>query len=424
MNNGDNKITRYAQRFQMPWLAIVALLFAGTAGMSCGPTEDEDFYAVREKVAPPDIQQRLDRLRREIKAQKLTFEVGYTSALGRPLLELAGTKAPRDLVARAQKQNELAAKLLELDVSAAKDFASQMSDKFALPESLIKPLCSLKSASFDWRKVGGVTGVRNQQCGNCWAYASMGALEASYLIRNSWTIDGSEQHIVSCAVDKQGNDAGTCTGGWHEGVFDYMISNGVATEASAPDTGTDGICNANLPAPYRAVAWGYVQTPPIATGFEDSAPPTVDALKQALCEHGPLAAGVLVTSQFQAYANGVFNENLKPAALTPVDSSTGKKYHNINHDVLLIGWNDTKGAWLIKNSWGTGWGETGGFGSDGGYMWIAYGHNNIGHGAAWVMARNNLYSLPPKYFELIEVKPFPDPGPLRFEDTFRSDGRE
>jgi cathepsin L len=345
----NNGLTRYGRRSQVPGLAVAVLVLASCSSMSGGLAGDQDFYAVREKGAPPEIQRRLDQLRREIKAQGLTFEVGYTTALDRRLAELVGTKVPRDLAARAQKQNELAAKLLEVDSAARDEFALRMGDKFVLPELLIKPKCSPTSKSFDWRKAGGVTDVRNQQFGNCWAYASMAALEASYLIRNSWTIDGSEQ--FSCAVDTGGNDAGTCGGDWHAGVFDYMISGGVATEASAPDTGTDGTCSTSLPAPYRAVAWGYVPSAPIAAGFESSLP-TVDALKQALCEHGPLAAAVLATNNFQAYTTGspVFNESVAAVTLTPVDTNTGKKYHNINHDVLLIGWDDNKGAWLIKNS--------------------------------------------------------------------------
>ena len=63
----------------------------------------------------------------------------------------------------------------------------------------------------------------------------------------------------------------------------------------------------------------------------------------------------------------------------------------VNHGVTLIGWDDSKvagdrkGAWLIKNSWGTGWGTAAG-GPERGYMWIAYGSNNIGYGAAWGIA--------------------------------------
>jgi len=56
----------------------------------------------------------------------------------------------------------------------------------------------------------------------------------------------------------------------------------------------------------------------------------------------------------------------------------------VNHAVTLIGWDEDKHAWLIKNSWGQGWGEPAGSGTQRGYMWISYDSNNIGYGAAWV----------------------------------------
>ena len=56
----------------------------------------------------------------------------------------------------------------------------------------------------------------------------------------------------------------------------------------------------------------------------------------------------------------------------------------INHAVLLIGWDDAQGAWIIKNSWGIDWGSTAGFGNVGGYGYVQYEQNNIGYAAAWV----------------------------------------
>ena len=81
----------------------------------------------------------------------------------------------------------------------------------------------------------------------------------------------------------------------------------------------------------------------------------------------PLA--VVATPRFQAYTAGVFKE-----------AGAG---NYVNHAVTLIGWNDAQKAWIIKNSWGPLWGETGGYGTERGYMRIAYGSNNIGSGAAW-----------------------------------------
>jgi cathepsin L len=143
-----------------------------------------------------------------------------------------------------------------------------------------------------------------------------------------------------------------------------MTKEGLVLEKSLPYQARDLPCPSignNLK--FQAETWNVVR--------DDVKIPNSSDLKQALCEHGPLAVAVNVTNLFQAYTGGVFNEN---ASNNPDD---------INHAVTLVGWDDNKKAWLIKNSWGTGWGENG-------YMWIAYGSNNIGYGAAWVDARNYL----------------------------------
>ena len=77
----------------------------------------------------------------------------------------------------------------------------------------------------------------------------------------------------------------------------------------------------------------------------------------------------MVTDLFQNYTNGVFNE-IPSNYASPTS----------NHAIVIVGWDDAKGAWLMKNSWGTNWGENG-------YMWIKYGSNNIGRRAAWVIAK-------------------------------------
>jgi hypothetical protein len=373
---------------------------------------------------PPAIQQELVELRAANERTGATFSIGFNPAMLKPIEHLAGTIAPKDLADRIARQHPIGQEMFRLDIEARDQFAREVRlsalDRLrVLPELYLK--CAANEASWDWRLAGAVSPVKDQQCGNCWAYASAAALESSYLIRNTSLIDVSEQYIVNCAVDNSGNDAGTCGGGWHEGVFEYMIAHGVADEASLHDSGADAPCDPHISAPYRAVAWDYVTTPAPATGFGDSIP-TVDSLKQALCEHGPLAVAVLATDNFQAYTgtpNEVFNESLPDSTLTYTWEGNHLKYHSINHDVLLIGWSDSKHAWLIKNSWGTGWGTNASVGSasDKGYMWIDYGSNNIGLGAAWVQAKHRAYRIPPIYIERFPPHvPFPDPGPLRFED--------
>src|ERR1700738_5149064 len=314
-------------------LVFVSLLLAGSFSSPSVAQRIEQMqqqidYGQRERQAPAEIKQRLGTLRQEIKAKKLTFEVGYTTALDESLDKLAGTRAPADLPEQAKRQNEIGAKLLHLDLEA-RDQYLRINPR--LPELQLK--CSANLSAFDWRSLGKVTPVRNQDgCGSCWAFAAEGAYEGSYAIRNGTLEDTSEQDPLSCS------GAGSCGGGWWAGVFNWLISHGDATEASYPYTATDSVCDTSIPAPYRAVTWAYV--------IPSGGIPSVAQTKQALCDHGPLAVAVLATPLFQAYTGpSVFNEH---------DTT-----HGINHGITLIGWNDSKHAWLIKNSWGTGWGMAG-----------------------------------------------------------------
>lgn len=340
-------------------------------------------YVQREQSAPVEIKTKLSTLRAQITERRLSFSVGYTAAMDKKLETLAGTRAPENLPSLAQRQNQLAADMLRVDSTARDEFVR--AHPGLLPEMRIWQIqapCAARPA-FDWRKLGKVTPVRDQDgCGSCWAFGSMGAYEGSYLIRNNVAIDTSEQHVLNCS------GAGSCGGGWHAGVFDWMIKNGTSSEADDPYTATDHPCKAGVATPYRAVAWGYVKS--------DGGIPSVSDMKAALCKYGPLTVAVYATSLFQAYTGGVFNE---------MDTS-----HGINHDITLIGWDDSKHAWLIKNSWGPYWGDTGGYGTERGYMWIDYNSNNIGYGAAWVQAQNRFYILPHRFYQLApEIRPLPDP---------------
>jgi cathepsin L len=97
---------------------------------------------------------------------------------------------------------------------------------------------------------------------------------------------------------------------------------------------------------------------------DDGSIPSVSQMKQAICDHGAISVAVRATDLFQAYKSGVFNE-----------SDPGQ----INHAVSLVGWDNSKNAWLLKNSWSTVWGMDG-------YMWIKYLSNSIGYASAWVDA--------------------------------------
>jgi cathepsin L len=309
-------------------------------------------YRQREQLASPTLRRELDNIRSAIRTNSYTFQVGNTEVSDRPLSELAGSVPPPDLEQRSVSQNQIAVEAIRRDTEEVAEYR-RLNPQIQLPEFAILRGCVASRRTFDWRTLGKVTPVRNQGgCGSCWAFATLGAWESNNLIRNGLNADASEQHIVNART------YGTCSGGWW--AFDFLrqpSGNGTATEAAVPYTATNGTFDSAVPTPNKAVTWGYVSTSTI---------PSVAEIKAAVCKYGALAVAVRVTSAFQHYTGGVFNE---------------RDGGNVNHGVTLIGWDDNKQAWLIKNSWGTGWGEDG-------YMWINYNSNSIGYRAAWVQARN------------------------------------
>jgi cathepsin L len=310
--------------------------------------------AAREQKAPAAIKTRLNSLRQEISSGKHRFQVGYTAAMDFDLNQITGAVVPPNIEQLAAEQNAKAAEAMK-----------------ALPAAAPVPGCSATAPTFDWRKANGVTPIKDQgPCGSCWAFGTMAAFEGSWRVFNGQLINGAEQDILDCNLHNWG-----CGGGWW--AFDQMVppNRGIATEASYPYTHVKGACKTAVPRPYKAAFWGYVPRPA-------SYIPTVATLKQYLCAFGPLAVAVNATSAFQAYTGGVFDQH-----------STG----NINHAVTLVGWDDSKQAFLIKNSWGTGWGSTCEYGTERGYMWIGYDSNKIGYNAAYVRAMQLAINLSGKW---------------------------
>ena len=340
----------------------------------------------REQALSPEIRDRLASIRAQVAQQGGRFSVGYTPALELPLEVLAGTRIPRSQPGIAATVNRRAAALRSIDIESARLGRVDLSKLLAA--------CSPRAAAFDWRRSGKVTPVKAQSCGTCWDFTAMGAYEGSYAIRNGAQIDTSEQHILNCA------GAGTCAGGWWMPVYDYMLTHGAAHEQSAPFTGNDHqACPGSIATPFRAASWGFVAN-------DVGTIPTVQAIKQALCAHGPLATALQATPAFQAYdsTDAVFDES-------------SQHFDWINHGVVIIGWDDAKRAWLIKNSWGPAWGGTGGFGTERGYAWVAWNSNNIGIATAWVDAVSTRFALRPEWLQKmkqldLKVQPLPRPEPL------------
>jgi cathepsin K len=341
------KISRNAR----PLLLAVAL-GAFYIGSSQPPGKLQQKYITREATAPAEVKNTLASQRAIIVQRKLEFNVSYTGVTNKTIAQITGEIEPTVAEISRVKKLVVSRQLSPAGKLIIKDWAS---------------ICVTSKKTYDARNANDVTPVRNQQCGNCWSYSAVGAFEGSYLRVNSSTpinnVNASEQYAVSCS------GGGSCSGGLAYKVFEWMVDNNknLQTDAAMPDNGTNGVCPGGSPSSsYFATDWGVVDP-----SGDVSKIASVASIKEALCKYGPIAASVQVTGLFQNYAGGVFNE-------TPSNYASPSS----NHAIVIVGWDDDKGAWLIKNSWGTDWGIDG-------YMWIKYNTNNIGRRAAWVIARKN-----------------------------------
>ncbi|MEE9443291.1 MAG: C1 family peptidase [candidate division Zixibacteria bacterium] len=225
---------------------------------------------------------------------------------------------------------------------------------------------------FDWRTTGKVTPVKNQSfCGACYSFASLGCFESKVLIDSNVVYDFSENHSKEC------NYFGTSCGG---GNFDYLASlysiEGTVLESCDPYVASDVACNSTCDIQKVLLDWRIISTTNI---------PTPSALKSYIYNYGPV---------YTALYTGDTDDIAWQSEFNIYDGSYTLYYNNLsyspNHAVLLVGWDDSlshaggTGGWIVKNSWGTSWGGTCGFGGESGYFTIAYGSANFGQWSSYV----------------------------------------
>lgn len=196
----------------------------------------------------------------------------------------------------------------------------------------------------DWRRHHVVNAPRDQgNCGSCWTFAAIATIESAIAIRSGVLPQLSEQQLVDCATEGAG-----CDGGTADLAYDYVKDQGLCTEAQYPYTGSAGQCaDQGCGSKWRVVSYRDI-------------PGNETALMAAVAQQ-PVAVGIEADQNvFQFYKGGIIRQGCG---------------RNLDHAVVIVGYGTEAGVpyWIVRNSWGSGWGE-------GGYVRIARGHNMCGIG--------------------------------------------
>jgi hypothetical protein len=253
-------------------------------------------------------------------------------------------------------------------------------------------VCSVTSSTVNW--AGQVTTPIKDQgaCGSCWSFVSASQVETDIMrtFGSSYAYELSEEQFLDCAgTPAYPNDG--CNGGNYYYGFDYLKTHYIEEDKSYPYTsGTTGNTNRKT--------CNYDATKGVA-GLTSSSMLEKDetCMAQYIQQHGPLAAAVNALN-WQNYNPSSPGGSIMTAA------ACGKGY--INHAVQIVGVSIPGKYWIIRNSWGTAWGQQG-------YMWLEYGKNacNITAQMNTMFTTPFLYTSPtaPSRAPISTVKPSPNP---------------
>ncbi len=269
----------------------------------------------------------LDAVRQQIRNKGARWEATETSI----------SKLPRE-----ERMKRLGFRKESLSVSQAA--AAALSTESTASKTAVPATLNYNDYSNDNNVISYVTPIRDQgECGSCWAFGTTAALESQYLMSTQGagyeTLDLSEQVLLSCS------NAGNCAeGGYPDLASDFIQSTGLpaascfpymeATDSSSPDVPcSDASCPYWQSDTYSINGWKYVAT----------TAPTAAILKSALTTYGPLVTTMNVYDDFSYYSGGVYSYTY--------GSLEG------SHVIEIIGYDDTESCFIVKNSWGTEWGE-------------------------------------------------------------------
>ncbi|KII60291.1 Pro-cathepsin H [Thelohanellus kitauei] len=193
-------------------------------------------------------------------------------------------------------------------------------------------------AHMDWRTFGVVSQVKNQgSCGSCYAFSAIGAIESQYAIKTGRMTLLSEQDVVDCSL-AYNNSA--CGGGQIDNVFKFSMEKGLVNQTHYPYVGEDEICRRKGPVNDFKIKY-YVDIP---AGDEHQ-------MIRVLSFVGPVSIAIDADfKDFMFYESGI----IRSKSCDP---------ENVNHAVLAVGYSlaGKKPYFIVKNSFGVDWGESGFF---------------------------------------------------------------
>jgi len=284
---------------------------------------------------------------------------------GVPVVPKTEILAP--FVPRAENAKKVGkGRYVDFDAPCVKSSPGQKASKVVspLPHTYVEDL----PLNYDTRNIAGLeyaSSNRNQHipqyCGSCWAHGTTSALSDRIKVMRKRAfpdVQLSPQVLINCVT---ANSSAGCQGGDPTAAYSWILDNGITDDTCMNYLAANENCTAiNICRNCDPVKGCFAVANPKKWHIMEHGQVAGEANMMAeLYARGPIAATIAVTPALENYTSGVF-----------VDT-TGDK--SLDHSVSITGWGVDNGTkyWVVRNSWGTYWGE-------GGWARIVRGVDNLG----------------------------------------------